>query len=108
MGSTRGFANEKMVRQFTQGNKYYITQVSIDYLLDIYTNFKGKNYFNYILKNGNSEANPAVARSFNIPPSGENLYGNEYIYFNKNKEIKSLNLNANNFEEKSTIKTFNL
>jgi hypothetical protein len=105
----RGFANEIMVRQFTTGNKYYISQVSLGYLLDLFTNWRGSKYFNYILKNANSEANPAVAGSFNVPPPGENLgpLGQDaYIYFNKNKGIKSLNLNTNNILEKTTIKTF--
>jgi hypothetical protein len=105
----RGFANEIMLPQFVNGRKFFISQVSLGYLLDLFTNWRGSKYFNYILKNGNSEANPAVAGSFNIPPPGENLgpLGQDaYIYFNKNKGIKSLNLNSNNIEEKSTIKTF--
>jgi len=95
----RGIGNDVMVPQFSQYNKYYISQVSLGYLLDLFTNWKGRNYFNYTVKNANSEANPAVPGSFNLPQS-DGWGANAYIWFNKFKQNKSINLNSNDTKEK--------
>jgi hypothetical protein len=49
----RGFDNEIMNPYTEPGKEYYISQVSINALLDIYTSWKGKKYYNYIYKGGN-------------------------------------------------------
>jgi hypothetical protein len=99
----RGFANEIMLPQFVNGRKFFISQVSLGYLLDLFTNWRGTNYFNYVLKNGQSEVT-----SFNTPrPGGENA--DFYIYFNGEKsfQLDSNNIISKNIEETTTIKTFN-
>lgn len=50
-----GFDNEVMLPELRPGKKYYISDVSIGVLLDLYTNLNGKNYPTYIRKGTNSE-----------------------------------------------------
>jgi hypothetical protein len=47
----RGLSNEIMSPTHTQGRKYYISPLSIFFLLELYTNYDGKNYYNYTQKN---------------------------------------------------------
>jgi hypothetical protein len=49
----RGFYNEIMNPYTEPGKEYYISQVTIGVLLDIYTSWKGKKYYNYVAKGGN-------------------------------------------------------
>ena len=50
-----GIDNEIMLPEHQSGKRYYISKISIGYLLDLYTNLDGKNYFTYTKKNDNSE-----------------------------------------------------
>lgn len=97
----RGFGNEIMLPQFTINRKYYISQVSLGYLLDIFTNWKGRNYYNYNIKNSNGEVT-----SFNEPRPGSDP-ADFVIYFNTKKEINLKTTTENsekNIEiDKSTI-----
>jgi hypothetical protein len=47
----RGLSNEIMSPSHIQGQKYYISPLSICFLLELYTNYDGKNYYNYTQKN---------------------------------------------------------
>jgi hypothetical protein len=51
-----GIDNEIMLPEHQSGKRYYISKISIGFLLDLYSNLDGKNYFTYIKKNDNSEA----------------------------------------------------
>ena len=55
-----GFDNEVMLPGLTLGKKYYISDVSIGILLDLYTNLNGKNYPTYIRKGNSSEVGSII------------------------------------------------
>ena len=55
-----GIYNEVMLPELTLGKKYYISDVSIGILLDLYTNLNGKNYPTYIRKGNNSEVGSVI------------------------------------------------
>jgi hypothetical protein len=104
----RGFANEIMLPQFVNGRKFFISQVSLGYLLDLFTNWRGTNYFNYVLKNGKSE----VTKFSEPRPGGGNA--DFTIYFNEEKSFQldsnnniSKNNISKNIEETTIMKTFN-
>jgi len=49
----RGFFNEIMNPYIEDYKQYYISQISINILRDLYTSWKGRKYFNYFYKGGN-------------------------------------------------------
>jgi len=75
----RGLYNEIMVENFNEGVKYYISNVSLGYLLDVFTSYNGKNFFNYERKIIGSEV-----KSFTEPRPGSE-YADYIIYFNGQK-----------------------
>jgi hypothetical protein len=49
----RGFFNEIMNPHIEDNKQYYISQISINILRDLYTFWKGRKYYNYFYKGGN-------------------------------------------------------